>query len=217
MADASALFSGSFVFAAASSLHCAGMCGPLALLFGGDRRAATGYHAARIVSYCVAGALAGSLGAAVGVRDLAAHGAWFAFVLAAMLCAIAFGGERRLGAIPGVGRIVAAVVRRVRDLPVLGRGLVLGAVTPLLPCGLLYAALSAALLAGSLPAGTVSMLGFALGSLPVLLLGQLQVGWLRSRLGAGGLRRVTTVAMLAAAAALAWRGVAELRGGCCDA
>jgi hypothetical protein len=52
----------------------------------------------------------------------------------------------------------------------------MGAVTPLLPCGLLYGVFAAALAAGSFGGGALLLGAFALGGLPALFGAQLQLG-----------------------------------------
>lgn len=216
------LFAQGFGFGVVNSLHCAGMCGPLAAFFAGAPLAMAGYHAARTLAYVTIGALAGTVGLAFGAHEWGHGGAWMALVLAAFLLAFAAGLERHVLRVPGAGRVLAAVVARTRALPVAWRAAAIGAVTPFLPCGLLYAAYSAAAVAGGPLAGATSMAGFALGLLPLLAFTQANLGWLDRRLGRARLRVVSRVLMVVAAAVLAWRGVADLGaraaglgGGCC--
>ena len=107
------------------------------------------------------------------------------------------------------------VVARARAWSPARRGGALGAVTPLLPCGLLWAACAGAAVAGSPLGGGAVMLGFAAGSLPLLLFAQTRVGGLARRFGPHTLRRVQQAAMLLAAGTLVWRGVAALQGTSC--
>jgi len=59
------------------------------------------------------------------------------------------------------------------------------------------------------------MTGFAIGSLPLLLLAQTQVGALARRFGTTTLQWIQRSAMLLAAAMLLWRGVTAMQGGSC--
>lgn len=205
----------SFVFGAANSLHCACMCGPLAVAFHGDAKGACSYHAARTASYGAIGVVLGGLGSVLGSAELGAPTAWVAFVLAAALVVLALGGERGAVAIPGLGRVLHGALARTRHLPPAARAGLLGLFTPLLPCGLLWAACAGAAVAGSPLAGGVVMSGFALGSLPLLLLAQTQAGRLARRFGPTTLRHVQRGAMLLAAGMLVWRGVVGLQGASC--
>ena len=56
----------SFVFGAANSVHCACMCGPLALAFGGGRSGAVTYQLGRTMSYALVGSILGVTGKALG-------------------------------------------------------------------------------------------------------------------------------------------------------
>lgn len=201
------------VFGLANSLHCAGMCGPMAAFFLDAPRAAISYHAARTLAYTGVGAAAGTAGLAIGASDWGHGGAVMAMVLATALLAFALGLDRHLGRVPGAGRLVAATIQRTRRLSPYRRAAAIGLLTPLLPCGLLYAAGSAAMVAGGPAEGAASMLGFSLGLLPVLAITQANVGFLQRALGPERLQLVARITMVLAAAMLAWRAVVSLTAG----
>ncbi len=205
----------SFVFGAANSVHCACMCGPLAVAFQGGFKAALSYHFGRTLSYGALGVVLGSVGSALGSKGLGAPSAWVAFVLAGGLLFMTLVGERGVLKIPGLGALSQAAFRRSRALSPTVRGGVLGFLTPLLPCGLLWAACAGAAVAGSPLAGGGTMVGFALGSLPLLLLAQTQAPRLAQRFGPRAMAFVQRGAMLLAAAVLVWRGIVNLQGGSC--
>lgn len=207
----------SFVFGAANSLHCACMCGPLALAFQGGPAGVVSYHCGRATSYGALGVGLGATGALFGTAALRAPSAWVAYALAAGLVVLALLGDRGAVAIPGLGNWLQRLLARGRALPPGLRGLSLGLATPLLPCGLLWSACAAATLAGSWWDGGAVMLGFALGSLPLLLLAQTQANRLLRRFRPRTLATAFKVAMLVAAGLLVWRGVAaQLGSSCCD-
>jgi sulfite exporter TauE/SafE len=203
-------FAEGFLFGLANSLHCAAMCGPLALFFTGRRAAAASYHAGRIAGYCAAGTAAGGLGAWLGARSLAAPGAAIALVLGACLLFAAAGVGPHFARVPGLHRATAAAMRRVARWTPASRGAALGLLTPLLPCGLAYAAFGAAAIAGSPAGGAAVLLGFAAGGAPLLLFAQLNAGLLRRWLGPAAAARFARGAMAAAAALLIWRAAAAL-------
>ncbi|MEY4674807.1 MAG: hypothetical protein RL148_2591 [Planctomycetota bacterium] len=209
----------SFVFGIANSLHCACMCGPLALAFHGTEGSAAGgallYQSGRFVSYAAVGTGLGAAGSVLGAEQLGAPTAWVAFVLAAGLLLLALVGERGALQVPGLGSLVQRAMGWIRSKPAVLRAAWLGLLTPLLPCGLLWAACAGAAVAGSAWSGAQVMAGFALGSLPLLLLAQHQSLWLGRRFGPRTLALVQRGTMLVAAAILAWRGFAGLDGGCC--
>ncbi|MBL9148451.1 MAG: sulfite exporter TauE/SafE family protein [Phycisphaerae bacterium] len=167
------------------SLHCAGMCGALVAFtagFGDEKRPSlaatqTAYHGGRLLSYVALGAIAGALGAAlnlggglVGVQRIASllAGLTIALVGAATLFRMSGARMPRMP-VPGfLLTIVRGVHRRAFDLSPLRRALVIGLVTPLLPCGWLYAFAAVAAGAGGPLAGALVMAAFWMGTVPAL-------------------------------------------------
>lgn len=205
----------SFVFGAANSVHCACMCGPLALAFQGGARGAMAYHLLRTISYGAVGVGLGGIGASLGSRQLGTPTAWVSFVLAAGLIVLALLGERGALKIPGLGQLLQRAMAKSRGLSPTWRAGLLGLFTPLLPCGLLWAACAGAAISGSAIGGGGVMTGFALGSLPLLLLAQTQAVALARRFGPRPLFWLQRGAMLLAAGTLAWRGWLALQGDSC--
>lgn len=205
----------SFVFGLVNSLHCACMCGPLSFAVQGGVGGALTYHVGRATSYLAIGAMIGSLGQVFGTDELGTPTASVAFTLAAGLLLLALVGERGAMSIPGLGNLLHRAMARTRRWSPATRAGVLGVCTPLLPCGLLWAAFASAAVAGSAFDGGSVMFGFALGSLPLLLLAQTQAGRLAARFGPLALQRVQRTAMLLAAGTLIWQGVRSLQGGSC--
>lgn len=158
------------------SLHCAGMCGPLAVSGCSKGRGldgAAGYLGGRFMAYATLGAVVGHLGK-------------HAFCILPMAAAqgIAVG----LTALPAAARGLSLLARKptselvpLRRKPRSGllsglaamlprRGLALGLATGVLPCGLLFTAFSMAAATASPLLGATSMAAFAVGSAPGLLL-----------------------------------------------
>ncbi len=165
--------------------HCLGMCGPF-VLSRALRVAATldvggswsrlrasllpGYHLGRAVTYASFGALAG--GAAEGFAQATELGwprAVFVGVAALLLILGAIGGPGRLH-LPGTGQLAARIGHLV-PAPGFAGDLVMGIGLGFLPCGLVLAALTASVSAGSVIEGALAMASFALGTaLPLSLL-----------------------------------------------
>jgi uncharacterized protein len=169
-----------FALGIAGSLHCFVMCGPLACAAQGGRKGATGaaYHLARVAAYAVVGGVLGALGSAVRL-PLAGALPW---IMAAVLVAAVIdpGGKRlrRMRPLPGITQILqAAAALRAKLSPVANAAL-LGALTPLLPCGLLYGIGAASIATSSLRGGALLMGAFALGAVPALVAAQLSRAWL---------------------------------------
>lgn len=175
-----------FVAGLAGSIHCFAMCGPLAC-YGCSRsplrtgRTATlgAYHGARIAAYGLVGSLFGLAGAGVVRVTPLRSPHWIPWAMAAVLLATAFGLGERLMVIPGLAQLVRGASRRAAAFAPAVRSGVMGALTPLLPCGLLYGLFATSLLTGGFIAGGVLAAAFALGGVPALTLAQLQSGWMR--------------------------------------
>lgn len=210
-ANVVALAVAAVVAGAASSLHCFAMCGPLACYAcskggAGRLRAPVGaYHLSRIIGYTVLGAVAG-LGGAGLLQVSHAPPRWIPWAMAAVLVATALGLGKRSAAIPGVAKIVRAASVRAARLAPTARSLVMGALTPLLPCGLLYGLYATAFATGGWAAGGVLAGAFALGSTPSLVLAQLQTGWMK-RLPRGAEFVLSRLVPLMAAAMLVYRAL----------
>ena len=161
--------------------HCVGMCSPFVLFVSrrttppeGGRRAAFAaqlwYTLGRILTYTILGALAGALG---GVVQLA--GALLGIQRAASVVA---GGVLVLWAVvalsdlvPGLatgGSLFAKVATRLKG-SVPGHPFAIGLFLGLLPCGLLYSAVIAAVARGGPLEGAAALALFGLGTAPALL------------------------------------------------
>jgi sulfite exporter TauE/SafE len=176
-----ALATSVFLAALLGSAHCAGMCGALACFVAGadqpDARGTIGYNLGRLLSYAALGALAGTAGAGVDRAGEIAGIARPAAIVAGILM-IVWGGATAIAAagvrvpqlaVPAFVRAgLAAAMRAVRDRPPVQRGITLGVLTPLLPCGWLYAFVATAAAAGSAPRGAIVMTAFWLGTVPAM-------------------------------------------------
>ena len=171
-----------FLIGLLGGTHCIGMCGGIvgALSLGAGSRLALhlAYNSGRIVSYALAGAIAGALGGA----SLALSGQLplriILYVLAnLMLVALGLylmGITRALAFSERCGqklwRHVQPLTRRFLPARNVAQAFPLGLLWGWLPCGLVYSALVTALTSGSALHGAGMMLAFGLGTLPNLLL-----------------------------------------------
>lgn len=168
-----------FLLGLAGSLHCAAMCGPLMLALPLDTRSryrllgqTLTYQAGRIGMYGILGLLFGLLGKGIVLAGFQQALALVTggFMLAAAFFAVQW--ERAALTIPGIRNLTRWAQQKIglllRQHP---RGAVLGVgmLNGLLPCGLVYAAVAGAIsMAGSWQ-GSLFMVLFGLGTLPLLV------------------------------------------------
>lgn len=163
------------------SLHCAGMCGPFVLLATGGRTSRgtlLGYHMGRGLSYALLGGLAGLLGAGLDAGAMSLAGwqraaglfAGIGMLLAGVLAIGQWMGFfNRFATIPaGLTKWLGPIYKRLASLPPLARAFSIGSVAACLPCGWLYAFVLTAAGLGSPLAGTLTMLAFWVGTVPML-------------------------------------------------
>ncbi|MBL9187610.1 MAG: sulfite exporter TauE/SafE family protein [Opitutaceae bacterium] len=201
-----------FVAGLITSLHCAGMCGPLAcslLPVRGDgasvQAVSSVYHGGRLVAYAALGGLAGGLGGAPLAWFSAPVLRWLPWTMVVLFVAIALRWDRFLPKPLVLTRLVFRVQARARGGSRLGAAAVMGLSTPLLPCGPLYFLIAMAAFAGSALRGVEFMLAFGLGTLPLLWLAQTQFHWVRGKLSPLWLGRVRVGLALGTAVVMGWR------------
>lgn len=177
-------FAAAFLVGLTGSVHCASMCGPLLGIVCGSREktasgtvrliSASAYHAGRIASYAIGGALAGSLGSVsllLRAGPAAQHVVLFATSAVLLVLAAYVAGWSALAR--GIEAAGSVVWRRIEpysrrflpaDTP--GRAFALGLAWGWLPCGMVYAALVAALTTADPLRGSLLMAAFGAGTLP---------------------------------------------------
>jgi sulfite exporter TauE/SafE len=157
------------------SLHCAGMCGPLALALPSPGNSASGfilgrlaYNSGRIATYALLGAVFGLVGmtfALVGLQR------WVSLATGASVL-ITFATSPRLAWNTPISKSVAwlkmALAKMLRQRT-LGSLLLLGLLNGALPCGLVYVACAGAIASGGFFDGVVYMLAFGVGTVPMML------------------------------------------------
>lgn len=201
-----------FVAGLVTSLHCAGMCGPLAcslMPVRGDaadaQTVSTTYHLTRLASYAALGALAGGLGELPLSFVSASFLRWFPWLLVLFFIALAFRLDRYVPKPAALSRLSFRLTARLRMRSRVHAAAALGLATPLLPCGPLYVLIALALVSGSALRGIEFMLAFGLGTVPLLWLAQSQFHWVRRKLSPLWLNRTRIVLALVTAALLGWR------------
>jgi sulfite exporter TauE/SafE len=184
--------------------HCLGMCGGIAaaINLGGYRGpgATLAYHAGRLASYSLLGALLAGLAGSVnlaqwtmGLRYLAG------LLLIAMGLSIGnwWQGVRQL---ERAGALLWQPVQRAsRSLLPIRHGwqaALLGLGWGLMPCGLIYSALAWSATTQSAGSGALLMLLFGIGTLPAMLTTSFGAGGAEALLRRQGLRRAIAVFLI---------------------
>jgi hypothetical protein len=179
-----------------SALHCIGMCGgimgALSVALPESTRAQparligflAAYNLGRVLSYGVAGALAGGLGLTV-VSGTGSGEVGRALRLAAALLMV-LAGLNLAGWLPAMGRLerlgtplwrrLEPLAHRLVPVRTPSRAALYGAVWGWLPCGLVYAMLGVAAGQATVAGGAGVMAAFGAGTLPTLLLAGLFAG-----------------------------------------
>lgn len=179
-----------FLIGLLGGVHCVGMCGGIisALTLGVQSRDTTdstatlfpyllSYNLARIASYTLAGFIFGGLGSWI-TNLVFFNQAQIILKLFAGIFLIALGlylanWWRGLSRIEQLGsyvwRYIEPVARRVIPVRTIPQAVTAGFIWGWLPCGLVYSVLVWALSSGSALNGSLLMLSFGLGTLPMLL------------------------------------------------
>ena len=198
------------------SIHCIGMCGGIsgALTMGLPAPVRTSYarllpyllayNSGRIMSYVIAGALLGALGAQL-TGGLTPHTAMSVgrAISGVFMLALGVYIAGWWNALTGLEKLGGRLWRHIEPW---GRGLLppkspvqafgLGLVWGWLPCGLVYSALAWSLAAGGAAQGGLIMLAFGLGTLPMLLALGSAARWLREVTRMRRVRQVAGVLIL---------------------
>lgn len=203
---------GALVAGLVTSVHCVGMCGPIACGLAAmpssetERlMAMTAYHGSRLVSYAMIGAVCGAIGRQPLEWFFGSPAVLLPWVLVAVFLIFGFGLEKKLPRPPALMKWTAKMRFKLGKMSPIRSGIALGALTPLLPCGPLYLLFGAALLTGSALRGAEFALAFGLGTVPLLWLAQQQLKYLKKRFKPTTLVRLQRSLAIAAALLIAFR------------
>jgi uncharacterized protein len=191
------LLGAAFLTGLLGSVHCVAMCGAFAASCTRVPRGLPAWHAGRIGTYALLGALAGAAGrllpgppwlpAAVAAGLLL----WFALALAGLV------PEPRL-----IPRGLTSAAGRAAGTPSPGAQAAFGVANGFLPCGLVYSALSIPVALADPARGALAMIAFGAGTLPALSVAAL--GLRRLVMTSMWRRRVLAVLVLATGAWAIW-------------
>lgn len=209
--DTTTIF-GALAVGLATSLHCAGMCGPIACGVGTLAKseserltAASLYHASRLASYAVIGAICGAVGKEPLHFFFDSPAVLLPWALVVALLLLATGIDKKIPRPKILNRLTARARLKATKFSAVGGASAMGLLTPFLPCGPLYAVFIALMASGSAARGAEAALAFGLGTVPLLWLAQHQFHRLRLKLTPIRLARLQRGLALVTALVLAWR------------
>ena len=162
------------------SLHCVGMCGPLAIAFCGDKgdssvqRLTSGlsYNLGRTFTYSVLGLFFGLLGSFIVVVDMQKLLSIVLGVLLVFSFLLSYDLDQKINGIPAVRKFYHKLRIGISNMYNKAKSyhpFALGSANGLRPCGLVYLALAGAVASGSLLDGMIFMALFGLGTIPTML------------------------------------------------
>jgi sulfite exporter TauE/SafE len=202
-----------FVLGLVGSLHCAGMCGPLALALPVTGRTIAShllgrlaYNLGRMATYGLLGVVFGLIGQTFALAGLQR---WVSLIAGATILLGLVASSRHAVGTPAVKAVVwlKSGLGKLLQRRTLASLYSLGALNGLLPCGLVYAACAGAVARDGVLSGLEYMLAFGLGTLPMML----GIGFAGSKLrviSRWKLQRVVPVCLVALGVLLIVRGMA---------
>ncbi len=160
------------------SLHCIGMCGPIAVALPLGKKSwlqkITGsiiYNAGRIATYALLGIIFGLLGQGIemaGLQKWASIGLGIALILS-VLFPVLFKGQKKIDQFfYGYAGKLIGKFRQLFSISSYPSLLVIGLLNGLLPCGLVYVAIAGAINTNDIVSGAVYMSIFGIGTIPIM-------------------------------------------------
>ena len=164
-----------FLLGLIGSLHCAGMCGPIALAipFKTSTRFSfvlgrIAYNMGRITTYCLLGILFGAIGKSFAVIGWQR---WVSLFVGIAILATMIAGTRVSLTIRAAKPInfLKGLLSRLLKQNSLSATFLMGLLNGFLPCGLVYAACAGAAVTSGFVSGIGYMGAFGAGTLPMML------------------------------------------------
>ncbi|MGV6850810.1 MAG: sulfite exporter TauE/SafE family protein [bacterium] len=196
------------------SAHCFGMCGGIssALAIGipvenpiSRQWLIVLYNTGRILSYSIAGAVAGTTGLLLGDITQNTSGSidLFRMTTGIILLLIAFYllfNWQLIEKLSSYGLLiwkrVSPIVSKMLPIKSPGQALLIGLLWGLMPCGLVYAILLTAWVSGGPFNGAITMLAFGLGTLPSMIGMGIASGTVMSRISKQTFRKIAGISIL---------------------
>lgn len=167
-----------FVLGLLGSFHCIGMCGPIAFMLPVDRTNAfkkvsqiTIYHIGRLISYGIIGLIFGLIGRSLYIFGFQQQLSITIGVLMIVIVLIPQSLFNKYNFSKPIYKLISKVKTALGSAlkkKTLDTFLTIGFLNGFLPCGLVYMALFAAIAGGNALNGSIYMLVFGLGTVPLM-------------------------------------------------
>jgi sulfite exporter TauE/SafE len=171
-----------FLIGLMGSVHCLGMCGPLAFAVPTLHKGwgflvldKLSYQGGRIISYCILGAVIGLIGQQIWLAGVQQYLSILSGVLILVAAASKLfnfsAGRANAKLLQPFNRLFGYALKHKAN------HLIIGIVNGFLPCGLVYLALTGALNTGSVNTAVKYMFWYGLGTVPLMFIAGISAGF----------------------------------------
>ncbi len=167
-----------FLIGLGSNFHCIGMCGPIALAVPVNRKnnltilsGAFQYNIGRVITYSILGLIVGIIGLTINTLGILQ---WLSIISGIVLILFAWKKyfykllpilNSNFSIQPFLNKGLGKVIRSKNPF----RLFFLGFLNGLLPCGMVFIALTNAILTGDVIPSAIAMIAFGIGTLPAMI------------------------------------------------
>jgi len=172
------MFISAFILGLLGSLHCVGMCGPIAFMLPVDRSNSikkisqiSSYHIGRLIAYGLIGLVFGILGKSFYLFGVQQQLSIAIGIIMIIIILIPYKSISKYNLSKPIHKIIAKVkssLGKALKKKTADTFITIGFLNGFLPCGLVYMAVFGAIATGGLLEGSIYMILFGLGTVPLM-------------------------------------------------
>jgi len=172
------MFISAFILGLLGSLHCVGMCGPIAFMLPVDRSNSvkkisqiSSYHIGRLLAYGLTGLVFGILGKSFYLFGVQQQLSIAIGIIMIIIILIPYKSISKYNLSKPIHKIIAKVkssLGKALKKKTADTFITIGFLNGFLPCGLVYMAVFGAIATGGLLEGSIYMILFGLGTIPLM-------------------------------------------------
>ena len=172
------MFISAFILGLLGSLHCVGMCGPIAFMLPVDRSNSVKkisqisvYHIGRLIAYGLIGLVFGILGKSFYLFGVQQQLSIAIGIIMIIIILIPYKSISKYNLSKPIHKIIAKVkssLGKALKKKTADTFITIGFLNGFLPCGLVYMAVFGAIATGGLLEGSIYMILFGLGTIPLM-------------------------------------------------